>query len=150
MDIHLVPTPRLSDDIDEIPPIPKDAIRFRLILNEIKRGIMAALEKEGDGNQDAALLNQVVDRIQHLGNILRYLLNSEGEGHFWESVDGEEMDKSIETIESIQKAFQAEGLDFEALEPATREYCLNYVSLDIDMYPYDLNPNHINSLRASK
>ena len=149
MDIHLVPTPRLSDDIDEIPPIPKDAIRFRLILNEIKRGIMATLEEKGDGNQDATLLNQVVDRIQHLGNILRYLLNSEEQAQPWDLAEGESMDKSVETIENVLKAFQAEGVDFDSLEPSTREYCLNYVSLDIDMYPYDLNPNHINSVSAA-
>ena len=148
MDIHLVPTPRVSDDIDDLPPIPKDAIRFRLILNEIKRGIMAALEQKGNGNQDAGLLNQVIDRIQHLGNILRYLLNSDGQGQMWDAISSEDIDASVETIENVQKAFQIEGLEFDTLEPATREYCLNYVSLDVDMYPYDLNPNHINSLKG--
>ena len=135
-------------DDDAIPPVPDVVLSFRATVNELKRKILGALETKG--NQDPAALDSAIDRIQHLGNILTSLVytdNPKIQAAVAEAIQagGKAGDSTVETRKSIEDIFNAAGVNFDTMTPEVRALCIHYIKLDINMYPYDLSPPHINS-----
>lgn len=136
-------------DVDAIPPVPEVVLNFRSTVNELKRKILGALETKG--NQDPAALDSAIDRIQHLGNILMSLVYTDNpriQAAVAEAIQagGKAGDATVETIKSIEDIFNAAGVDFDTMTPEVRALCVHYIKLDINTYPYDLRPSHINSV----
>ena len=46
----------------------------------------------------------------------------------------------------VSNHFKKNSLDLSNLSDEDKEACKHYVKIDIFMYPYDLNPGHINSV----
>ena len=113
-------------------PIPKSVDTFRTIINQYKSLMINSLEKEDDSNdiQDIRLVSSLIDRIQHLGNILILILEVDPKAY---------PPESIKHIEEILHTFQSRGFIFDNLDDETRKLCSYYVKNDIQMYPFDLN-----------
>jgi hypothetical protein len=117
---------------DVYTPIPKEVDTFRKIINQYKRVMTESLEKENATNdiQDIRLVSSLINRIQHLGNILILILEVNPESY---------PPESIEHIEQILDTFKSRGFTFDNLDDETRKLCSYYVKNDIHMYPFDLN-----------
>ena len=136
-------------DDDAVPPVPDVVLNFRATVNQLKRKILGALETKG--NQDPAALDSAIDRIQHLGNILTSLVYTDNPKIQQAVADaiqagGKAGDTAVETIKSIEDIFNAAGVNFDTMSTEVRALCIHYIKLDINMYPYDLSPPHINSV----
>jgi hypothetical protein len=143
---ELVHPKRVHETLDEtLPPIPERVPVFRNIVNEFKHAILSQTDAEETANKDdthsVGRLDEALDRIQHLSNILKLVLSAEKE---------EEYKDYLKEIDPILGVFQQNGFTFHDLEDAARDMCLYYVKTDIDMYPYDLNPKHIDSIKPLK
>lgn len=146
MDTEVAKVQRYDDT--HIPPIPQAVIAFRSTVNELKRKILTSLEVTG--NQELKNLKEAVDRIQHLGNILRSLVLTD-DPEIQEAVaaaiqEGGQPDKTVDTMKTIEGVFNDAGIEFDLLDPEERALCLYYIHMDIHTYPYDLSPAHINSV----
>ncbi len=112
-------------------PIPKEVDHFRKIVNKFKKIFIESLEKDTrDDIQDISRLNSMLERLQHLGNILNLLLSSK---------DIPEQARSLKEIDPIIHTFTNEGFTFDNLSDEARELCIYYIKNDIGMYPFDLN-----------
>lgn len=127
----------IEDDRDEkisdvYTPIPKSVDTFRKIINQYKRIMTESLEKENAANdiQDIRLVSSLIERIQHLGNILILILEVDPKAY---------PPESIKHVEEILKTFESRGFIFDNLDDETRKLCSYYVKNDIQMYPFDLN-----------
>jgi hypothetical protein len=126
------------EDVEEqIPDTPAEVKRFRLIINSIKRRILAQLEDVPPDTlrnvQNPKLLDNVNRQIAELGNTIEALLNSNPDVN----------EKPYKTIVSI---FATNGFDFNELDDEIRKRCLDAIDTDIRMYAHDLNINHIESI----
>lgn len=123
---------RQKEISDVATPIPKEVDRFRSIINKFKRIFIESLEKDTgkDDMQDINRLNAMLNRQQHLGNILKLLLSSD---------DVSEQLGSLKEIDPVLDTFAKEGFTFDNLTNEARELCLYYIKNDIEMYPFDLN-----------
>jgi hypothetical protein len=128
----VVEVAQVAEVSDVYTPIPKEVDTFRKIINQYKRLMIESLEKEDAANdiQDLRLVSSLIDRIQHLGNIVILILDVNPESY---------PPESIKHIEEILHTFQSRGFIFDNLDNETRKLCKYYVENDIHMYPFDLN-----------
>ena len=122
---------------DVYTPIPKEVDKFRSIINKFKKIFVESLEKDSktDDIQDMKRLHTMLNRQQHLGNILKLLLSSD---------DVSDQIASLKEIDPILHTFAKEGFTFDNLSDESRNLCLYYIKNDIEMYPLDLN-NHLSN-----
>ena len=152
-------------DADELPDISPSILRFRRIVNEFKRLILGVTDNKDNlevgkkriqGLDDAMYSIQLLNKptnekadiqeldslqdalstIQHLSNVLKAILMS----------DVAILEKHRDVITRVKDVFTKNGFNFEGLDNETKRDCLHFIKIDIDMYPYDLNPGHIISV----
>ena len=113
-------------------PMPKEVDKFRTVVNNFKRLFIESLEKDSDHDdiQNVKRLKNMLDRVQHLGNILKLLLSSE---------DVSDQLGSLKEIDPILDTFAKGGFTFDNISDEARELCIHYIKNDIEMYPFDLN-----------
>ena len=99
-----------------------------------------SLEKNSDTDdiQNIKHLKNMIDRVQHLGNILKYILHTDDTKHGIPDTVLEQIISSKE-LDPILDAFAKEGFVFDNLSEDVRDLCKHYIENDIIMYPFDLN-----------
>jgi len=151
--------------VEDLPPLPESIKKFRRIVNEFKRLILGVTDNKdnlevgkkrieglGDAKESIKLLNKnntentdiqefdslqdALSTIQHFSNVLKVILMS----------DASTLEKHKTVIISIKDVFTKNGFNFDGLDNQTKSDCLHFIKIDIDMYPYDLNPGHIISV----
>ena len=112
--------------------------RFRARLNEFKRPLIELTTSGKEGQQATDTLTHVMDQIQALYALLKSAVEYDGD------------QSSRESNDPIIQVFVNDGV-FNAIrtDPSLKEDLLRYLYLDLHMYPYTLNPNHINQLAKS-
>ena len=112
--------------------------RFRARLNEFKRPLIEMTLSEKDGLQETDTLSNVMKQIQILYGMLQSAVEREGRL------------SAEEAGEPVIQIFTKDGL-FEAIQsdPTLKPDLVRYLYLDLYMYPYTLNPTHINSLASA-
>lgn len=163
---------RLSHDHADLPAAVEV---FRFILYDLKRRILDSLDSgdvNSETNQDIRRVNDVSKKIKQLGNILKIILRSQDpEKDFKERADIYPILELFESLEpmrshsfkcpSCHKKHSLDGklnctacntqvqpLVFKTLDPESRNLCLYYVGIDIDLLPFDLSSDHANSVRS--
>ena len=151
---------------DDLPPLPESVQKFRRIVNEFKRqivgvtdnienlevgkkrieergiitkiiGLLSNPSKEKVNIQEFDSLQVALNRSQHFSNVLKAIINPP---------DAATMEKNRDLITSIKDVFRQNDFNFDELDNQTKRDCLYFIGIDIDMYPYDLNPGHIISV----
>jgi hypothetical protein len=156
---------------DDLPPLPESVKKFRRIVNEFKRLILGSTDnrdnleiskrriqalddamysvqllnkrKHTEDNtslQELDSLHDALSTLQHLSNVLKVILTSDNKAN------AEAAEKHRDVITRIKDVFIKNGFKFEGLDDQTKSDCLYFIKIDIDMYPYDLNPGHIISV----
>jgi hypothetical protein len=150
---------------DDPPPLPESVKKFRRIVNEFKRLILGVTDNKDNlevgkrriyGLDDAMYSIQLLNKptnekvniqeldslqdalstIQHLSNVLKAILMS----------DAAILEKHRDVITRVKDVFTKNGFNFDGLDKEIKSDCLHFIRIDIDMYPYDLNPGHIISV----
>lgn len=113
-----------------MPDIPENVVRFRSIVNHFKQNVYKATESYKSENvQDLNNLNQVIHRIKQFGRLINMCLEN----------------IKHPSTNSVYNFFYRNNIDLKALTEKEKDACRYYTYIDIFTYPYDLNPNHINS-----
>lgn len=114
--------------------MPKSVQQFRSIVNSVKRDILNKSESYDVENtndlQNRENLNGIVHRIHQFGSVINMIFNN--------------VEHPMAT--KVSNHFKKNSLDLSNLSDEDKEACKHYVKIDIFMYPYDLNPGHINSV----
>lgn len=117
--------------------------KFRNLLNQFKRPYIemtnAPAGDSPDAAQDVGTLNDIFENIHNLYMLLRPIV--EAGGQVPESI------KSDADTMAIVAVFEKEGV-LPALRagPSLKDSMLRYLTLDLETYPYTLNPGHITML----
>jgi len=126
-------TPASEDH--SIPPIPEVVLKFRKVINKFKREIWKYTDAEEHYGkkkaQDTGMINECIKKIQQLANILNAILNDPKH----QSGD-------------VAKVFNENGIDFSKLNDEEEHLCRHYIEIDINMFPYDVRPHHIDNFSS--
>jgi len=116
--------------------IPSSVKLFRKILNHVKRSFLEGNETGYSKDiHSIKRLDESVDRIQQFGNTVLSLLN----------------DSDINTREhkSVETLFKKYNFTIPTRHNHEHGLCVYYLKNDVFMYPYDLNPSHIDIIEKS-
>ena len=113
--------------------LPKSILYFRKLLNHVKRRLLDGDPSAKANIQSISNLTRTVERIRQFGNIVIAIL------------EGSDIDQNEYT--TVRKFFRNNDFDFSKLSPEERELCIHYVDNDVKMFPYDLNPSHIDAVQ---
>jgi hypothetical protein len=117
--------------------------RFRTLLNDFKRPYLQQTEapgKKGDSaDQTLKALDDVFENIHQLYVLLKGVVEAGGKIPDTVAPDSEKG--------AVLRVFETQGI-FPTLraQPALKESMLRYLTLDLETYPYTLNPKHISML----
>lgn len=117
--------------------------KFRNLLNQFKRPYIemtnAPAPASPDTTQDVGKLNDIFENIHNLYMLLRPILASGGQVPPHVQADADTM--------AIVAVFEKEGV-LPALRaiPSLKDAMLRFLTLDLETYPYTLNPGHIQAL----
>jgi hypothetical protein len=117
--------------------------KFRNLLNQFKRPYIemtnAPAPASPDITQDVGKLNDIFENIHNLYMLLKPILVSGGKVP-------ESLQADADTME-IVAVFEKEGI-LPALRasPSLKDSMLRFLKLDLETYPYTLNPGHIKVL----
>ena len=114
--------------------IPKNVVLFRKILNHVKRNLLDKEDSSND-NQDIGKLHETTDRIQQFGNIVLSLLR--------------DSDTNTNEHQSVKNLFNRYKFVIPDRGTFENNLCIYYVKNDVFLYPYDLNPSHIDTVEKS-
>jgi hypothetical protein len=108
--------------------------RFRARLNEFKRPLIeVTLTREGQ--QETDTLRGVMNQLSSLYALLKYAIEHDG------------VVPNRESDDPVLKVFIHDAVfDAASKNKALKDELLRYLDIDLHMYPYTLNPNHINEL----
>ena len=115
--------------------VPASVKLFRKILNHVKRNL---LDKQYDENadnddiQNIRKLKETVDRIQQFGNVVLSLFK--------------DLETDTREHKSVKNLFQKYEFVIPDSNAPEHKLCIYYLKNDVFLYPYDLNPSHIDSL----
>ena len=125
----------MTDNKDNV-DVGKKRIKGRDIITYITESLSKPA-KETVNIQEFDSLQVALNRSQHFSNVLKAILNPP---------DAATMEKHRDLITSIKDVFRQNDFNFDELDNQTKGDCLYFIKIDIDMYPYDLNPGHIISV----
>ena len=117
--------------------------KFRNLLNQFKRPYIemtnAPAPASPDMTQDVSKLNDIFENIHNLYMLLRPILAAGGQVPPHVQADADTM--------AIVAVFEKEGV-LPALRatPSLKDAMLRFLTLDLETYPYTLNPGHITVL----
>lgn len=117
--------------------------RFRTLLNDFKRPYLqqtdAPTKGKGDADQTLRALDDVFENIHRLFLLLKSVIE-EG-GHIPPSHEADPEKGAILAV------FEKQGiLPAIRSQPELKEPMIRYLILDLETYPYTLNPKHISVL----
>jgi len=114
-----------------------EIVLFRKILNHVKRSLLEK-DQESDNSeniQNIRKLDETTDRIQQFGNIVLSLLR--------------DSDTHTKEHESVKKLFEKYKFVIPVRGTPENDLCVHYLKNDVFLYPYDLNPSHIDTIEKS-
>ena len=113
--------------------------KFRTLLNRFKRPYIEVTDSPESDKQTVDALDGVFDMMQTLYNIIHPILTSQG--NVPEAIRSDPQKMPIISV------FDNEGVLAALRENiALKEPLLRYLKLDLLVYPYTLNPSHIDML----
>ena len=113
--------------------LPKSIVYFRRLLNHVKRRLLDGDSSNVENIQNISNLTKTVERIRQFGNIVIAIL------------EGRDADQT--EYNTVRNFFKNNHFEFNKLSSEERELCIHYVENDVKMYPYDLNPSHIDAIQ---
>jgi len=117
--------------------------KFRNLLNQFKRPYIemtnAPAAAPPDATQDVGKLNDIFENIHNLYMLLKPIIDAGG-------LVPEPIKSDVDKM-MIVSVFEKEGvLPALRAEPPLKDAMLRYLTLDLETYPYTLNPGHISVL----
>jgi hypothetical protein len=127
-------------DDTPLPPIPKEVIVLRDIINDFKNAILDSLtpqdvDEPAKSAQDMHLVDAAISKLQTLSNILTAVI-SESESFDYAS--------NVEDIDKILQVLHERNIDVKKLDDETRTLCIHYVNNDLNHSMFDRR--HVRSL----
>lgn len=116
-----------------LPPIPKEVIVLRDVINDFKNAILDSLtpqnvDEPAKSAQDMHLVDSAISKLQTLSNILTAVI-SESETFDYAS--------NVEDIDKILQVLHERHIDVKNMDDETRSLCIHYVNNDLNHSMFD-------------